>query len=42
MNSFLLGLLCGIAARHYCYPVEGQKAGEASFHRRQAIRLGGI
>jgi len=30
------------AARHYCYPVEGQKAGEASFHRRQAIRLGGI
>jgi len=28
--------------RHYCYPVEGQKAGEASFHRRQAIRLGGI
>lgn len=30
------------AARHYCYPVEGQQAGEASFHRRQAIRLGGI
>lgn len=30
------------AARHYCYPVEGQVAGEASFHRRQAIRLGGI
>jgi len=28
--------------RHYCYPVEGQVAGEASFHRRQAIRLGGI
>jgi len=29
-------------ARRYCYPVEGQAAGEASFHRRQAIRLGGI
>lgn len=28
--------------RHYCYPVEGQVAGEASFHRRLAIRLGGI
>lgn len=29
-------------ARRYCYPVEGQAAGEKSFHRRQAIRLGGI
>jgi hypothetical protein len=29
-------------ARRYCYPVEGQAAGEASFHRRAAIRLGGI
>jgi hypothetical protein len=29
-------------ARHYSYPVEGQAAGEKSFHRRQAIRLGGI
>jgi len=29
-------------ARRYCYPVEGQEAGEKSFHRRQAIRLGGI
>ena len=30
------------AARHYSHPVEGQAAGEKSFHRRQAIRLGGI
>ncbi|MDQ0571504.1 hypothetical protein QFZ42_003338 [Variovorax paradoxus] len=29
-------------SRRYCYPVEGQAAGEKSFHRRQAIRLGGI
>jgi hypothetical protein len=29
-------------ARRYCYPVEGQAAGEKSFHRRQAIRLGGV
>ena len=29
-------------ARRYCYPVEGQAAGEKSFHRRAAIRLGGI
>lgn len=30
------------AARHYSHPVEGKAAGEKSFHRRQAIRLGGI
>jgi len=29
-------------ARRYCWPIEGQAAGEKSFHRRQAIRLGGI